>query len=745
MTRLLAPLLASSLASSLALSLASCGSTMGRGGPMLSGSNDEEGATRETNPDRALVARLNAAARAGAVTERIHGVEVSDPYRMLETESPGTTAWIEGQTERSRRMLEGWMDPRATDRLQTLLSIGAVMSPAVAGENIFYQKREGDREQPLLMVEAHGRMMEAPLIDPLSYGERSALDWYAPSPRGTYVAFGISENGDERSTLRVVEVATGRVLDETIPRTKWCDISWLHSERGFYYTRYPKPDEDGFDAENEDAYFPRVFFHALGTDPSADPLVFGASARRDFPSASVSDDDRWVVINVGRGWSECDVHLFDRGRAPRSRVAAPDDAHPVVPVVVGRHDLTVGHVHAGKLWLFTNVGAPRYRIAVTDLDRASDVDAWRDVVPERDAPIEGWAFARDRLVLHYIEDVQSRIRTFRLDGTAAGDINLPSAGSIDGLAASPDESTVAFAFSSYAHPPTLYAYDLSHDRMREVDAVVSDLDFSQFVVTRERVRSRDGTEIPVTLVQPRNAPRDGQQPVILYGYGGFNVSILPSFSRNVLYWIERGGTYAFANLRGGGEFGEQWHRAGNLANKERVFEDFEGVIRWLASSGISRPERIAITGGSNGGLLMGAMITRCPSAFAAAATYVGLYDMLRYDRFPPAELWVSEYGTANDPEQFRWLLAYSPYHHVTDGTHYPAVLVETADHDSRVHWGHSTKFAARLEDAQAGDAPILFYVERSVGHGAGTRLSDLVTRYARQYAFIAHALGMPAH
>jgi len=717
-------------------SLTSCG------GATMADPNPIEQQRADTDDDRALLARLNAEARAGGVTETLHGVSVEDPYRSLEEDTPGTRAWIDGQSERAGGMLSEWGRPEAAARLETLLSIGVIGGVHAAGERIFYTKRDGDEEQPRLLVRTTPDTEARVLVDPSSLGERVALDWYYPSPEGKYVAYGLSENGDERSTLHVIDVGSGEILDLRIPRTKWCNLSWLHSEDGFYYTRYPKTGEEGYDADAEDTYFPRVFFHRLGEDADADPLVFGAEEGTDFPGASVSDDDRWVAINVFRGWSASDLRLLDRGRRPRGRLDAPTEEHPLTTIVEGRDDLSVGHVHDGQLYIWTNVDAPRYRIVRARPDRAADVSAWSDLIPESDAPIEHWGIIGGRIFLHYIADVQSSVKIFRLDGREAGEVTLPAAGSVGGLSGSPEGNTMAFAFSGYTQPPSLMRYDVREGELTELERVETDLDFSGLTVTRERVPSADGTMIPVTLVHGRNMERDGERPVLLNGYGGFNVSLLPGFTRNALYWVERGGVYAVANIRGGGEFGEEWHQAGNLGSKEKVFEDFEAVIRWLGNSDVSRPGRVAITGGSNGGLLMGAMLTRCPDAFAAATTYVGLYDMVRYDRFPPAELWVSEYGTAEDAEQFAWLHGYSPYHRVTEGTRFPATLVETADHDSRVFWGHSTKFAARLQEAQAGDAPILFYMVRAVGHGAGTRRSDLVQRYVRQYAFLEHVLGM---
>jgi prolyl oligopeptidase len=356
------------------------------------------------------------------------------------------------------------------------------------------------------------------------------------------------------------------------------------------------------------------------------------------------------------------------------------------------------------------------------------------------------AFAGDRIVVHYVENVQSRIRVFSRTGQPVRDVTLPALGAIDGLSAQPGRGhrRVAMTFSSFFYAPSLLVFDVDADLAPErVDQVATDVDPAAYELEQESVPSRDGTPINVYWMAKRGVvAHDGTAPVLLTGYGGFNVSLLPGFSRSALYWLERGGVYASANLRGGAEFGEAWHRAGMFEKKTNVFDDFEAVIRWLTTSRISNPDRIAISGGSNGGLLMGAMITRAPGTFRAAAAHVGLYDMVRYHRFPPAELWTSEYGDPDEADALAYLLAYSPYHRVVNQTAYPAVLVTTADHDSRVHWAHSTKFAARLQEATSSDRPIYFHMERQVGHGAGTPVSEIIQRYVRQYTFLMDQLGM---
>ncbi|MEM7605045.1 MAG: prolyl oligopeptidase family serine peptidase [Myxococcota bacterium] len=677
-----------------------------------------------------IVADLNTRALEGQAAYTLHGVEVSDPFRALETDSPFTQAWIEAQNARTANFLEA-EDAGRRERLDALLSIGSIGSARWGGEHLFFSMRPGDEERASVYVKEESG--ERRIIDSRTLGERGAIDWYFPSPRGTYVAYGVSDNGDEASTLRVVNVETLELLDLTIPRTKWCNLAWLPDESGFYYTRYPGPGEPGYDEAQPLSYFPAIYFHGLGSAPEADPRVFVSERGTDFPGPHVSPDGRYLTLTVFRGWSASDVLLFDRGRNGR---AAPDETHRIVPVVEGEDSISEGGVFDGRLILRTNRDAPRYRIVEANVRRPN---RWRDLVPQGEGTIEDWSVsAGGAVVTHAIKNVRSELRVTK--GRSTRTIDLPE-GAVRSLAASGAHGRVALRFEGYTATPRVLTIDTDGDESapETVVAIDGSVDLSGMVVTRQQVRSADGTEVPLTLVHRGELPTDGSAQVILYGYGGFNVSLLPRFTRHTLYWLESGGIYAVANLRGGGEFGEAWHQAGALANKANVFDDFEAAARHLSTTGVSTPERIAIMGGSNGGLLMGAMITRAPDAFGAAAAYVGLYDMVRYHRFPPAELWISEYGSAEDESLFPVLHGYSPYHRVEAGAAYPAVLIETADHDGRVHWAHSTKFAAALQHA-APDGSIYFHMARAEGHGAGSSRADMVEKYVRLYAFLERTL-----
>jgi prolyl oligopeptidase len=674
------------------------------------------------------------------VTDTIFGVQVRDPYRHLETLTPETSAWIDAQSQRTISSLQSWGFYDVQSATTPFFVNGTIMEPQVSGGQIFYTKREGYQQQPLVYVTSPVQPIRA-VFDPAQRSARTALDWYFPSPRGRYVALGVSDGGTERSVLEVLDVRSGAIRDR-IERTRWGTVAWLASEDGFYYTRYPNPGERGFDPAHEDAYFNRVFFHRLGTDPASDPLVFESPDGADFPTMSLSDDDRWLAITNFRGWFESDVWMFDRGADPAARISAPTAERPLTPVIVRSRSMTHVTVRRGQLYLLTNEGSSSFRIDRVQAERAADRSAWVGVIPPTDVPINAWLVAGDKLVLNTIEDVHSRLYVHSIDGTRLRELELPDIGEVEGIAADANGNEVVAVFSSYTTPPSVYGFDLASGARRMVDRVACSLDLSRYHVTRERVRSADGTSIPVTLVHSGTTlVRDSNQPVLLYGYGGFADSFLPSFRTDALYWVSRGGIYAVANIRGGGEFGEAWHRGGSMENKVRSFEDFEAAIRWLSDSGVSRPERIAITGDSNGGLLIGAMITRVPESFRAAIGNVGLYDMVRYTRFPPAELWVTEYGNPEVEREFRFLLDYSPYHRVTPRA-YPWVLIETAEEDNRVHWSHSTKFAAHLQASNTSQNPIFFFMARGAGHGSGLGGFGLGDRYARGFTFAEKALGM---
>jgi prolyl oligopeptidase len=663
--------------------------------------------------------------------EILHGETIPDPYRWLEDgESPGTREWTEAQNALTRSYLDAVPGRGELHRrLDQLLAIGAISVPTPARGRYFYQRRDGRQNQPVLYVRLGVHGEDRAVIDPnaLDPAGGIALDWYYPSDDGRLLAYGLSENGSEQSVLQVLDVDTGATLGDRIPHTRAADLAWLPDGTGFYYTRYPAP---GDAPEGEEHYHRAIHFHRLGSDPSGDPLVFKPAEKEHWPSVGISPDGRWLVIGVARTFDETDLYLQDL----RSGAA---------PVAVAK-DLPAsfeGEVVHGRLFMRTNLDASTYRLYVVDPELPGR-DGWREIVaPRPDAVLEGVRVTADRLALSYLERASSRLTLTDLQGRDAREVSLPTLGSLFGAGAEWDGRELFYGFSSYTVPPGVYRIDLetgSEELWRRVEA---DVDPARFEVSQVSVRSRDGTEVSMFLVHRTGLSRDGSNPVYLTAYGGFNISMTPAFSRSLLLWLERGGVVAIPNIRGGGEYGERWHQEGMLGRKQNSFDDFIAAAEWLIENRYTTPARLAAAGGSNGGLLMGAMLTQRPDLFRAVVVQVPLLDMLRYHRFLIARLWIPEYGSAEDPGQFPWLRAYSPYHHVRDGVAYPAVLLATAESDTRVDPMHARKMAARLQAATSSSRPILLRLESRAGHGAGKPLNKVLEELTDTWAFVFSELG----
>jgi prolyl oligopeptidase len=658
--------------------------------------------------------------------ETLHGETIPDPYRWLEDgESPGTQEWTAAQNALTRSHLDAV--PGREDlhrRLDELLAIGAIGVPTPARGRYFYQRRDGRQNQPVLYERQGVRGEDRTAIDPnaLDSAGTVALDWYYPSDDGRLLAYGLSENGSEQSVLHVLDVDTGTILGDRIPHTRAADLAWLPDGTGFYYTRYPAPGEA---PEGEEHYHRAIYLHRLGSDPASDPLVFKPAEKEHWPSVGISPDGRWLVIGVARTFDETDLYLQDL------RSGAP-------PVAVAK-DLPAsfeGEVVHGRLFMRTNLDAPTYRLYVVDPERPGR-DGWREIVaPRTDAVLEGVRVSADHLALSYLERASSRLRLTDHEGRNGREVQLPTLGSLFGIAAEWDGRELFYGFSSYTVPPSVYRIDLETGAEELWRGVEADVDPARFEVSQVSVRSRDGTEVSMFLVHQKDLERDGNNPVYLTGYGGFNISMTPAFSRSLLLWLERGGVVAIPNIRGGGEYGERWHQEGMLGRKQNSFDDFIAAAEWLIENRYTTPSRLAAAGGSNGGLLMGAVLTQRPDLFRAVVIQVPLLDMLRYHRFLIARLWIPEYGSADDPGQFPWLRAYSPYHHVRNGVAYPAVLLATAESDSRVDPMHARKMAARLQAATSSARPILLRLESRAGHGAGKPLNKVLEELTDTWAFV---------
>ena len=662
-----------------------------------------------------------------------HGERIADPYRWLEGSSDRIRTWTDAQNVRTRTALDAVPErPGYVARLRELLSVGLLSTPRPAGPWLFHTRREGAQKQSVLYVRRGLGGDDRALIDPnaLDVAGLITLDWFFPSSDGRFVAYGLSHGGDELSTLYVVETQTRRDVGEKIPYTQRSSVAWV--EDGFYYTVHPAP---GTVPAGDEHYHRRIRFHRLGDGPSHDDLVFGEGrAKEDILSVATSPDGRWVLLTAFRGWVQSDVYLLDR------RAAGSADVRVVVE---GEDGLTSGVLTNDTVWLRTNLGAMNYAIVsapTSSPGRAS----WKTVVPESDHAIEIFDVSRDRVAVVTLEKATSRVALWSHDGKRVADVKLPGIGTVAAAQADPAGDIVTLHYESFTSPAATYA--VSADGALEEFARLAmpkGLDPSRFVVEQTSYASRDGTQISMFLVHRRDVRATGDVPTILSGYGGFNISRTPAYFPGVAAWVEAGGLFALPNLRGGGEYGERWHRAGMLARKQNVFDDFHAAAEALVTQGWTNASKLGISGGSNGGLLTGVALTQRPELFAAVYCAVPLLDMLRYQNFLIARFWIAEYGSAEDREQYRWLRAYSPYHHVREGARYPAVLFTTAEGDSRVDPMHARKMAALMQAVTRDDpdAYVLLRVERDAGHGVGKPLDKQVEDLADQYSFFTSRLG----
>jgi prolyl oligopeptidase len=690
--------------------------------------NDSKAPTVSTAPPKAAVKPIE---------ETINGTKIIDNYRWLEDgKSPETQKWVEAEMAYTRSVL----DPlpgreQIHKRLTELLSIGSITPPQIAGKYYFYTKREGMQNQPILYVREGLDGKDRVLVDAnqLAADGTIALDWHEPSENGKYLAYGTSPSGSEMSTLHIVETKTGTLLPDTIERTRACSIAWKHDNSGFYYTRYPKP---GDVPAGQEMYNRHVFYHELGTDPADDPLIFGEGRDpEDWPSVELSNDARWLLITVSEGWTKSEVYSMDlkAGTPPTS-------------VTTGKNFLYGGSIYNDKLYITTNEDAPRYRVFITD---AGDYDRehWREIIPQTDAVLQGVGVWGGKVFAQYEQNASSRLKIFDLDGKKLNDLALPAIGSVFGTEGKWDREEVFYGFQSFTFAPSIYHYDLKSGATslwNKVDA--PSIDPSAYDVQQEWYQSKDGTRVPMFVVHKKGLKKDGHNPTWLTAYGGFNVSLTPTFNRNSYLWLEHGGVFAVANLRGGAEFGEDWHRAGMLDKKQNVFDDMIGAAEHLIAEKYTDKNHLAIQGGSNGGLLMGAMMTQRPDLFRAVVCQVPLLDMIHYQDFQIAKLWIPEYGSAENPGQFKWLYAYSPYHHVKAGAEYPAILFMTADTDTRVDPMHAKKMAALMQaEAKNGSSktrPILLRIETKAGHGAGKPVTKQIEEFTDIYSFLFWQLGV---
>jgi prolyl oligopeptidase len=679
--------------------------------------------------------------RKDPLVDVLHGVRVPDPYRWLEDgESPEVRAWDEAQNARTR----AWLEPLAGQealraRARELLSVGYTGAPSArktagGGWRYFHVRREGAQEQAALYVRDGSDAPDRVLVDPapLSPDGTTTIDWWVPSPDGALVAWGLSEAGSEESTLRIRDVETGQDLPDRIAQTRHASVAWLPDGQTLFYTRYPAPGEV---PAGDEKYFCRVYRHRLGDDPARDELVFGQGRDKlDVPAVLLSPAGRWLVVRVHMGWQKSEIWLRD--------LATPAAAW--VAVAAGQEALYEPVPLDDALYLMSNEGAARYRVFEVTYATPGR-ERWKEILPESEDVLTDLVVvggSRRTLVAAYLHEASARIERFARDGRSLGPVALPVLGSAT-LAGAWDGDEAFVELTSFATPWQVLRVDLATGTTTPWDRVGAGFAAGDVRVSMLHATSKDGTRVPMFVVEKTGTPRDGDRPAVIYGYGGFNIAQTPSFSARTLLTIEHGGVWVLALLRGGGELGEDWHRAGMLERKQNVFDDLYACAEELIRAGITRPERLGIVGGSNGGLLVATAVTQRPELFRAALCLVPLADMLRYHRFRIGGLWTAEYGDPDDPVAFAWLHAYSPYHRARDGVRYPSVLLATAESDSRVDPMHARKMAARLQEAQSDpQRPILLRVESRAGHGAGKPVAKVVDEVTDELTFLFHELGM---
>ncbi len=665
-----------------------------------------------------------------------HGVAVPDPYRWLEDpQSAASRQWIEAQNQVTSAYLETLPGRSAIgDRLTQLWNFERYSTPFKQGGRYFYFKNDGLQNQSVLYtlpsLEAEPRV----LLDPNTLSEDGtvSLSDMAVSENGAYLAYGLSSAGSDWVEWYVRDIATGVDTDDRLQWVKFSGASWSHDHQGFFYSRYDEPDETTkLEAVN---YYQKLYYHRLGNPQGDDVLVYDRPDQKEWGfGGGVTEDGQYLIISVWKGTDPNNLVFY-------KDLSAPDS--PVVELIT-EFEASYSFVdNEGSLfWFRTDLEAPKGRLIAIDIAQP-ERGAWQEIIPESDDTLEGVGLLNHQFVADYLKDAYTTIRIFSLTGELVREVALPGIGSAGGFDGKRGDTETFYSFTSFTVPSAIYRYDMVTGQSTLYRQPEVDFDPAAYTTTQVFYESKDGTRVPMFITHKTGLELNGQNPTLLYGYGGFSISLTPAFSVGNLVWMEMGGIYAVPNLRGGGEYGEEWHQAGTKLHKQTVFDDFIAAAEWLMAAGYTSPAKLAIMGGSNGGLLVGACMTQRPDLFAAALPAVGVMDMLRFNQFTIGWAWESDYGSPQNEEEFRALYAYSPLHNLEPGTAYPATLITTADHDDRVVPAHSFKFAAALQAAHQGDAPVLIRIETKAGHGAGKPTAKVIEEVADKWAFLAANLGI---
>ncbi|NOX60252.1 MAG: S9 family peptidase, partial [Planctomycetes bacterium] len=661
-----------------------------------------------------------------------HGVKVPDPYRWLEDpDAPESRKWIEAENKLTFAYLDGIPQrDKIRKRLTELWNFERYSTPVKIGGRYFFFKNDGLQNHSVAYTTRDLSQEPKILLDPNTFSKDGtvALSGWSVTQDGKHLAYSISEGGSDWVEWHVRDIETGKNLPDVIKWSKFSGASWTKDGAGFYYSRYDEPSSDSaLRSLNE---FNKLYFHQLGTKQAADKLVYERKDQKDWGfSGDVTEDGKYLIITVSKGTER------------KNRLYYKDLSVADAPVVklIDVLDAQYGFIDndGPVFWFQTDLDAPRSRIIAIDI-RKADRANWKEIVPETKETLRGTSLVNNTFIATYLKDAHSQVRLYDIKGKPVGEIALPGIGSAGGFGGKRSDTETFYSFSGYNMPNTVYRYDFKTNTSSIYRKPKVDFDRTQYETKQVFYNSKDGTRVPMFITHKKGTTLNGNNPVLLYGYGGFNIAITPGFSVTNLVWMEMGGVYAVANIRGGGEYGREWHQAGTKLTKQNVFDDFIAAGEWLIANKYTNPKKLAIAGGSNGGLLVGACITQRPDLFGAALPAVGVMDMLRFKDFTIGWAWTSDYGSADNEDEFKALYAYSPVHNVKAGTSYPATMITTGDHDDRVVPAHSFKFAAAIQAAQSGEAPTLIRIETRAGHGAGKPTK--IEESADKLSFLVHEL-----
>jgi len=662
-------------------------------------------------------------------TDNYHGIKVSDPYRWLEKYSNKSVKdWVDKQEKLTHSFIDKLPQKSAIQkRLDELWRYDERTIPweVLKGKRIFFHERKKDDEKWVYYTQEDENSEKVELINPNKWSEDESLSFTVPSIDGEYLAFGKDKGGDENPKIYIMEVKTKKILDDSVRGWKQDRVSWLHDNSGFYYSRKPLKGEV---KKGEEYYWDEVYFHRLGTSPSEDERIFFCKNKKEYyHTANVSENGNYVI--------------FYRNTFGKTEVFSKKiDSEKIIPIAEGFDADYQVIIIKGQIIIKTDLDAPNGKVFVTDIE-TPERSKWRELIPESEDKLYGINAIAGNLYLEYIHKVHSKIKIYSLDGNYIKDLELPEIGSAD-VYGYFSKANIWVIFSSFLFPFTTYKYNFDENKMDLFFKPPIKINVDNFSTDQVEYKSKDGTKITMFILSNKEMKKDGSNPVLLTGYGGFDISMVPCFSARDVTWIEVGGMVAIPNLRGGGEYGKQWHEAGKLEKKQNVFDDFIAAAEWLISQRYTNPKRLTISGGSNGGLLVGVATMQRPELFRAVDCAVPLLDMLRYHRLSIANTWAVEYGSSDDPEQFKYIYKYSPYHNVRENVNYPAMLITTSENDARVDPMHALKMVAKLQEVNPKGEPIFLLVRKSSGHGGGTTISKNIEQTSEEMAFLMERLGM---